>query len=104
MKTKEQMAEESVEKFVNEYGLYGQMSNPPLCNAAESFKKGFLAGYNAAMEQLEQREREAFEAAMKAADDWHCKIDVWASRENPLHAMPIKLTYNDYKKSRGSRE
>lgn len=56
------------------------------------------------LSELEQREREAFEAAMKAADDWHCKIDVWASRENPLHTMPIKLTYNDYKKSRGSRE
>ena len=37
-------AEAAAEEFVNKYGLYGQMSNPPLKTAAESFLIGFAAG------------------------------------------------------------
>lgn len=49
---------------------------------------GFLAGYKAAMAELEQREREAFEAAQQG--DWH--------RGN---FYPTLEKFEDYKKSKG---
>ena len=58
----------------------------------------FLAGYKAALAELEQREREAFEAGRS-----QYQVRAGIEQDADIYNAFEWLTYDDYKKSRGER-